>query len=99
MPVPQVVFPDVALKASKVQREGIRGRGLEPGTERGPGPEESLYVSLILGCFAIINQDKILSEFGFGLESLSPCDEKLAGTWRLNCCSADTFLTSKGMHI
>lgn len=37
-----------------------------------------------------------LSEFGFGLESLSPRDEKLAGTWRLNCCSADTFLDFKG---
>lgn len=35
MPVPQVVFLDVALKASRYKGEGIRGQGAGAGKEEG----------------------------------------------------------------
>lgn len=35
MPVPQVVFLDVALKASRYKGEGIRGQGAGAGTGEG----------------------------------------------------------------
>ena len=67
VPVPRVVFLDVTLKASRYKGEGIRGRGAGAGTEEGgPGPKESLYISLILGCFAIINQDENSQNLALG---------------------------------
>ena len=73
MPVPQVVFLDMTLKASRYKGEGIWERGGWSGNGRGgPGPKESLYISLILGCFAIINQDENSQNLALGYSRSVP---------------------------
>lgn len=55
------------IKGFKVQRGRDTGAGGQSGSRRGgPGPKESLYISLILGCFAITNQDENSQSLALG---------------------------------
>lgn len=96
--VTQVSPTEVTLMTSRYRGEAIRGGGRRQGQDRNrrrqPGPKKAFHTSLTLSCFAILNHDEN-SEFGFGLESPNPWDEKLAGTLRQTCCSPGTFLHFK----
>lgn len=64
------------------------------GEEGRAGAKEVVPRSLILSSSVVLCHEEN-ADFGFGLESLNPGDERLAGTWRLNCCSAHTSLHFK----